>query len=351
MIFGLDYKAIGNYEKVVLEEHPNGWAGGGFVNLSGFRPSVGSISRLLNTGRCPLFRYDLTWSDDNHVYDSSFRRIVKRRAQEIKPVVSAHPNIKHFVNPVTEHKLRERDWLVFADIVEQVLGESVELVNVPMVGSGFVSRKYLNEYHGAEKSPRKGGRCAFSGDGTSLHDMFINPLLTNYVDALYFMGWIPQFNGNRKVGESDPRHKRIYWPTNKQMDAQIYILNNFDSSGKFPRHCIGKSVSDQAKNHAKPEGKDCKPVFLAELAAKIKPRRIIITADNGQTIATSRERQSWDDEKNHKQIGWRWYFDEWGMDISEKARRIQGGNGAGNVIADGKKIAEWDLAFRAGKQR
>jgi hypothetical protein len=351
MIKALDYKAIGNYEKVVLEEHPNGWGAGGFVNLSGFKPSIGSIDKLLDTGRCPLFRYDLTWSDKNHVYDSSFRRVVKARAQAIKPIVETHPNLKHFVNPVTEHKLKEREWLVFADIVEQVLGESVEIVNVPLVRSGFVSKKYLNEYHGEEKTPRTGGRYCFSADGTSLHDLFVKQFLAAYSEAVYFMGWIPQFNGNRKVGESDPRPNRIYWPTNKQMDALIYILNNIDGSGRFPRYCIGKSVSDQAKGHKVPVDKDCKPVFLAELPAKINAKKIVLKAANGQTIATSRDRMSWDDEANHKQIGWRWYFNEWGMDISAKARRLQDGVGGGWVIADGKRIAVWDLAFRAGKQR
>jgi hypothetical protein len=351
MILGLDYKAIGNFEKVVLQEHPNGWAAGGFSNLNGFKPGLNAIRHLLDTGRCPMFRYDLTWSDNNHVYDKSFRRIVEARAKEIKPIVFSHPNIKHFANPVTEHKLKERDWSVFADIVEQVLGQSVEIVNVPMAGSGFVSLKYLNEYHGAEKAPRRGGRYAFSADGTSLHDLLVGKLFRNYSDAVYLLGWISQFNGNRKVGESDPRNKRIYWPTNKQIDALIYPMIHEDGSGVILKGCTGKSSGDQAANHKVPEGKDCKPVFLAPLSAKLSPQNIILKAINGQTIATSQPRKSWDDEKLRKQIGWRWYFNEWGMDISEKARRIQNGNGGCIITANGRNIGVWDVAFRAGNER
>ena len=119
----------------------------------------------------------------------------------------------------------------------------------------------------------------------------------------------------------------------------------------FPKDCIGKSVSDQAKNHAKPEGKDCKPVFLIKLAKKIKPNRIILKAKNGQTIATSDPRLSWDDERLHKQLGWRYYFSkEWGMDIAEKAKRIQG-SGLCQVWADNVKIGEWNPAFRGGEDR
>lgn len=350
-IKGIDYKAIGNFERVVLDEHPNGWGAGGFVDLDGFKRSTGSIARLLDTGRCPLFRYDLSWSDKNHVYDSSFRRIVNDRARKVKPIVQAHPNILHFVNPVTEHKLKEKEWLVFADIVEQVLGSSVEIVNVPMVGSGFVSAKYLNEYHGAEKRPRKGGRFCFSGDGTSFHDLFIRELYANYANAVYILGWIPQLNGNRKVGESDPRAKRIYWPTSKQIDALIYPMINNDESGAIPKGCIGKSSGDQAKGHKVPIDKDCKPVFLAALSSRITAKRLTAVAENGQVVATSRERMSWDDERTKKHLGYRWYFNEWGMDISAKARRIQNGKGALKIVADGKQIALWDLAFRAGTQR
>lgn len=224
MFKGLDYKAIGNYEKVVIQEHPNGFIGGGFVNLEGFKKSVSSIDRLLDTGRCPGFRYDLTWSDNNHTYDSSFRAKVKKSAQLIKPIVDSHKSLIHWANPVTEHKLNEAQWLVFADIALQVLGNSVKLVNVPLP-QGFVSGRYLTEFHGP-REPRAGLKMCYSGDGTSSHDLFIKKLITAYenADAEYFMGWIPQLNGNRKVGESDPRPNRIYWPTNKQMDALIYIL-------------------------------------------------------------------------------------------------------------------------------
>lgn len=222
---GLDYKAIGNYEKVVLEEHPNGFGGGGFVNLDGFKKSVPSIDRLLDTGRCPLFRYDLAWND-NHKFDASYRAIVRANAKAIRPVISEHKNVLHFANPVTEHKLNERDWLVFADIVLQELGNSVTLVNVPLP-EGFVSKTYHNEFHGGRK-PRPGVKMCYSSDGISSHDLFIRDLWKAYeaMGAAYFFVWISQFNGNRKVGESDPRNRRIYWPTNKQMDAVIYLLNN-----------------------------------------------------------------------------------------------------------------------------
>lgn len=349
MIKGLDYKAIGNYERVVMEEHPNQWAGGGFPKLNGFKNGVGSIDKLLDSGRCPLFRYDLSWSDKNHTYDSSFRAIVKDVAKSIRPVVDSHPQVRHIANPVTEHKLKEKEWLIYVDIVEQILGNSIEIVNVPLHGSGFVSNKYLNEYHGADKSPR-GGRYAYSGDGTSFHDMIMRDVMSEFSEAEYLLGWIPQFNGNRKVGESDPRSQRIYYPTNKQFDALIFAMTNLGYSENFPKNCIGKSAGDQAKNHKTPQDKDCKPVFLAYLAANIRADHIVLKARNGQTVATSRARMSWDDESNHRQNGWRWYFNEWGMDISAKARRIQG-DGLCDIFANGKKIGVWDPAFRAGKGR
>lgn len=118
----------------------------------------------------------------------------------------------------------------------------------------------------------------------------------------------------------------------------------------FPKNCIGKSVSDQAKGHAKPEGKDNKPVFLIKLAAKLKPNRIILKARNGQTVSISSVCQRWDQENPHKQLGWRYYFPEWGMDIAEKAIRIQG-SGLCEVWADGKKIGEWNPAFRDGEEK
>lgn len=357
MKYSLDYLGGAKFKKVILEEHPEGWGAGFFTKVyedDSYRKVVwdaySAVSELAATGRAPFIRLAFSWSDDHNFKKSFFKKHVQEEAKRFKAIIVAYSGVKFYISPVHEHRLNEREWSEYAEIVKKELqGVSFELVNCPETRKGFVSKTLLNEYHGADKTPR-GGHCAFSHDGVNAVDTDMEEFKRNYSNSEYFMIWSCQMNGRRKADDNSIKRKdRKHYPVNKHIDSWIY-LHRECGKVSFPRDCIGKSHGDQALENTTPRGKDCKPVFLAELKAKISPNRIILKTRNGQTVATSTPRASWDDEKNRKQLGWRYYMAEWGYEIAEKARRIQG-DSVCDIFADGKKIGTWNPAFRAGKFR
>ncbi len=352
MRYGLDYLAGIKFRKVIMEEHPNGWGAGFFTRVmedDTYRKTVWDnlpiIQELAASKRAPFIRLAFAWRDD-HKFSSAQHSFVKSEAMRFKPIIESNSDITWYVSPVHEHQLNERDWNVFSKIVRDVLGDKVTIVNCPVAGKGFASKIELNEYHGADKKPR-GGRFGFSFDGSNIVDADVETYKKNYSNSEYFFIWNCQMNGRRKEDDKTKRKDRKFYPINKQIDSFIYLSRD-KGANNFPKDCIGKSHADQA--NYPPSGKDCKPVFLAYLKAKISPSRIILKARNGQTVSTSSSRASWSDEATKKQIGWRYYFSEWGFEIAGKAKRIQG-DSVCDLYADNKKIGTWNPAFRSGTFR
>jgi len=334
MNYGIDYKAAGNYSKVILDEHPNEWGAGGFTKIDGFIDSIPTFEKLIKTGRLTFIRYDLSWND-NHKYGSEYKSIVKREALRIRKLLT-YP-IKHYVNPVTEHELDERRWMEFAEIVNSALsGLNYELVNVPNGNKGFISSRYLNEFHGGTQKPR-GARYAFSFDGTNCVDANVEQYKANYCNAEYFMWWNCQCNGRMNVNDKTPRPRRKAYPTSNQIDSWIYLKNDKGET-KIPKDWIYKSHSDQ--HSAPPQGKDQKPVWV-----KLpKFKAIELRARNGQIISKAPYYGTYEGG------GHRYYHSEWGYLIAEKCKRIQK-DCLCEVWADGKKYGVINPAFRDGVYR
>ena len=345
MKWALDYKAAGKFQRVILEEHPEGWGAGGFTRLDGFGDALPTFQRLLATGRCPFIRFDLSW-DDRHQYGNRYLRVVRREARRVKKVIQASPvNIDYYVNPITEHQETEKTWMKYAEIVEQELSNvPFRLVNVPLVGRGFVSKRYLNEYHGADKKPR-GGRYAFSFDGTNCVDANVEAYKKAYKDAEYFMFWNCQMNGKKKQEEKSNRKDRRAYPISRQIDSWIY-LHNDKGKTSLPRGWIFKSHADQHTD--KPTGKDQMPIIIT--TPDVKPPFLELQADNGQVISRSSSPQPFNDKLTGKLLGWRYYFTDWGYLLAEKAIRIQG-DPVCSLVSGNKSYGLINPAFRDGKWR
>jgi len=352
MKFARDYLAGCKYRKEIRNEHPDQWGVGTFTKVmedDSYKKVVWDGMKLVewaaSDSRVPFIRLAFCWRDD-HTFKPDLIKFVESEAKRFKPIIEANQNKKWYVSPVHEHRLNESQWLQFTNACKSILGDLVTYVNTPETRKGFVSSNFLNEYHGADKTPR-GGKCAFSNDGSNVVDSDIESLKSAYKDSEYFMIWNCQDNGRKKQDDETKRKDRKFYTTATQTNSFEYLATDKGKTN-FPKDCIGKSHGDQA--NYPPSGKDCKPVFLAYLKAKINSSRIELKTRNGRTVATSTPRQSWDDELNHKQNGWRWYFMEWGFEIAEKAKRIQG-DAVCDIISNSKKIGTWNPAFRDGHWR
>ncbi|RTL03777.1 hypothetical protein EKK58_12000 [Candidatus Dependentiae bacterium] len=347
MKYLMDYLGGARFKKLIIEQHPMSYGAGFFSYVDGFGDSLPVVSALAAKG-CLLFRIHLCWKD-NHKFTRADLPFVAKEARRLKPIIARHSNVKWYVSPCCEHELSSDEWDAFADIVRRELsGVNYELVNSPNHNKGFVSKTILNEYHGAEKSPRRGsGRYAFSFDGTNIVDSDVELYKDNYEQAEYWGVWSSQMNGNRKIfkagdkrGEKDfiDRAKRVYFPTAKQLDSWIHLTTNSKSATRIPQGWIMKSHSDQ--HSITPSGKDQKPVWI--IPQKVK--EIVIKARNGQVIDTA---------KYYDRFiggGHRYYCTQWGYDLANKAKRIQG-DALCDIIFEGRKVGVINLAFRDGVYR
>jgi len=332
MNYGCDFLGGARYQKTVLSEQPRNFGFGVFAEVDGFGKAYKLIEQVAALG-VPFIRVQLMWKDDHNFRPSDIPTIEKR-VKQLVPIMNKYKNVRWFLSPCCEHNLSESQ---FEPFVQAILKNYLmcTVVNSPNYKKGFVSRKYLNEYHHEEK-PRSGGRYAFSFDGANQVDSDIESYKANYKDAEYFMLWNSQCNGRRNLEDKTPRPKRKFFPTPKQIDSWIYQTRD-RGVVNVPKG-IFKSHSDQ--HTVPPSGKDQKPVYI--ISQKVK--EIVLKADNGQTVGTLRYFGTFTGG------GYRYYASEWGMDLAIKATRIHG-KGVCNIFINGKKVGTINPAYRGGKFR
>lgn len=349
--FGVSALGGGRYPKL-LRDYPAGFGTCVFTSVSGFADGMEAVKEAVRSKK-PFIVTDLCW-DDNHVYGKKDYAHVEKECKRLLPIIKANPQIKWYVKPVTEHRLKQADWEPFAAIVNRVLkGLKYEIVNSPDFKAGFVHPKYVNEYHGKELKPRKGGRFAFHADGSNAFDIDIEALKAAYAGAEYFIFWCPQVNGNRKMFKlperPHPRPDRKHWVT-KELALALRYLANDRGLVSIPAGWIYKSNADQQEA---PNKRDCKPCWITPLGTK--PKVIEFRTTAGQVISRAPYADTFN-EKNKdgskgKVIGYRYYHeDALGFRLSEKARKLSG-SPVCFVFADGKRVGEVNPAFRAGPFR
>jgi hypothetical protein len=352
MIYGIAYLA-GRDKKEILANHPEGAAAQFFWKVLDEKDekivwdNEDLIKQFAERKLAPLIAVQMRWRDDHKFDVSKLISYLKKECPKLLKIVEANPSIDWNISIACEHELNERDWTKANDEAVKVFTNKVTYVNSPNVRKGFVSKKYLNEYHGAEQKPRSSYIHGFSFDGTNAVDSDVELYRKNYSKGKYFFFWVSQCNGNRKLTldpkEKKPRAQRIYYLVGNQIKS-LWALRLPKGKTKFPKNRIGKSHADQA--NMPPSGKDQKPVYLIELSARTAPRRIHLKLPNGTTVVTSSERADWSDERTKRKIGYRYYFPKWGFEISQKVN-----NAVLDIFEDGEKVGTWNIAFRDGKYR
>lgn len=350
--WGFDYKAAAKFEDVILAEHPEGFGAGGFVHVDGWPVSIPTFDKLLSSRRCPFLRLELAWADD-HRFTDKYLKVVETNARLARPLLEKYPQVDHYISVLTEHELDRASWLKFANVAQNVLsGTRYQLVNSPLP-RGFVHDALINEGHGIDLRPR-GKRFAFSHDGTNAVDSNMEGYKKTYEGCEYFLIWNSQMNGNRVIQERDengkpikiPREKRkFYLSAGPQFDSLVYLTRDCGAV-KIPKGWTIKSHSDQ--HSIPPEGRDCKPVIITPKGEKYD--EIVFKAKNGQVVAKAPYAGTYNEKPSMKVIGHRYYCTEWGYQISEKARRIQG-DPVVQIWVKGKRVGRCNLAFRGGSFR
>lgn len=301
MIYGLDFLGLPKFADLAFREHPEGWALGFFDNT--FGNALPAAERIIASGRAPLVRVQLIWSD-SHTFGDKDIKHVRKLCRKYQALKQKYPSVIFELSPFCEHNLKNPD--KYLDIVKQEAPDC-RPVNVP--DKGAFSRKHKNEVHHSSKIPP--GKYNFSYDGASAVDSDVIKDKERHSSADVFFFWVPQFNGRKTTKDTTPRPQRKAWPTSELIDSVIY-LHNKRGGAEMPKNYLNKSHAEQHVVPAEPRA--FKPVFIIPPKAP----RIELVADNGQVVAASSGPQPYEDGR------FRYYFPQYGYQIAEKAVRIQG---------------------------
>lgn len=339
-MYGIDYLGGAKYGKVILDEHPQGWAAGFFSNT--FGDCLPVVSSLVRTGRCPRIRLHLMWKDDHRFSESDIPAIVKE-AKRVLPVVKANPQIEWRISPCCEHNLPYGTIRKIFDAIVPVFGTLVVYVNSPM--GGALEPTCVNEFHGNKAQP-KGQRVDFSFDGNTAFDCDVEALKARFSSAETFYFWYAGCNGKLNDADKTPRPQREAYPTSKYIDSLIY-LHNGCGSVNIPSDWILKSHSD--RHETPPEARAGHPLIIAPASAG---NVITFKAMNSsQVIATCRKSDKYNEKRPGKPPRYIYRVnDDWGYLLSEKAKRISDDTRV-EIYCGNKKVGICNLAFRGGSFR
>lgn len=326
-MYGLDYLGLAKFADLATKEHPEGWAAGAFAVT--FGNALPAVDKLLATGRCPLFRVHLLWSDAHAFGDRDIPE-VRKLARQYELLKRKYPNVVMEISPFCEHNLNNPD--KYLDIVKQEAPSCVP-VNTPYKGA--ISRKYTNEVHGSHKAPR--GAYNYSWDGSSCVDGDVEKSKAAHAKAQVYFWWHPSFNGRKNANDITPRPERKSWPTSDLIDSVIY-LRNAAGEVRYRPNYLWKSHAD--RHETPPELRAYKPVLIMPDKAK----SVTLVADNGQVIATASPAQPFNDGR------FRYYWPDFGFKLAEKAVRIHNKPTA-KLMVDGRQMAVVNPAFRGGSFR
>lgn len=334
---GIDYLGGAKYAKVVLEEHPHGWAAGFFSNV--FGDALPVVERLLSTGRCPLVRLHLSWRDDHKQTAKDIPGVIKE-ARRCARIIDRYPNIRWLFSGGCENNWKQAEAIKVRDAVKAI-HPRIEYVHSPENPRNTIPG-CINEYHGKASRPAAGPFIfSFDSDVGGAEDSNVEAKKAAFGAGEVFFYWSPRCNGRWETNDKTPRPNRKGWPDGKLLDSLIYLRQERGAT-KLPANWIYKSHSENKGpgKGGKFDPRAEKPVFIVPP----KAREIQLRADNGQVVATLRYYGTYHDGRH------RYYASAWGFEIADKAKRIQGHPLCG-VFVNGKKIGVINPAYRDGSYR
>ena len=326
--WGIDQLGGAKYRDVIVRSHPDGFALGIFTQKEIFGDGYPVVDAALRVRKIPLVRYNLRWSDSHSFSRSDFPRILAEAKRGL-PVVNKYPNVECQFSGATEHQLNQRDAQALADAVLAVIPERCIYVNNPWTGRGaFIptTNRIINEVHGKEaRRPNIGGKYNFSFDGNDAFDVDVTPIKNRLPDSEVFFFWTSQNNGRRNAGDSTPRPKRTFWPTDKLLKAMAYLATE-QGAVSLPKNYLIKPKSDQ--HFVPPAPRELKPVFIfPNKSERIVLRCLgkIYTSSKGEPFVDGRRR---------------YYFPNFGYEMGGPCEVFQG-----------NKVGTANPGFRQGGDR
>lgn len=315
----------------MASSHPKGFAAAIFTNT--FGDASQAVKDLLKTGKVPLIKYNLRWSDSHKFTTADFPGIVNE-AKKYAAITEQFPNVECEFSGATEHQLNKKDAQDLANRVLAAIPARCKYTNEPWPPKGALldpAPRIKNELHGDKASLPSAGVYNWSGDGTDCFDINITTQKNKWRFADVFFFWTSQNNGRKNRNDSTLRPQRQAWPVPKLIQALAFLATD-QGLVKLAAHYLVKPKADQ-HNAPVPEARALKPVFILPLSRG----RTIELRYNGKVIIKSSPGEAFADGRT------RFYFSLFGFEIVAKAKAA-----VLDLFYGGKKLGTVNPGFRQG---
>lgn len=342
-MYGLDYLGGAKYVDVILREHPNGWAAGTFANT--FGDASRWVPRLLETGRCPRFRVHAVW-EDSHTYDSrKHDKIIVSEIRKWNAIKAKFLNVDIQFSPFCEHRMNRAQIARLIDICMMETAGVLKLVNAAEKGARLNRGDVIEEYHGSFQEGLTGHNHSFDGLNQVDADIVKSNRVHVNANTQYF--WHPRMNGRWNTKDVTPRPQRKGWADSKIIDSLIYQAQGKGNVSLPARWLLKSHAENHGPKNGVPDAKGDKCMIICP----VKASSVDLVAANGQVVERLSYLGTYDTKPKEPVQRYRYYSDEWGYQIADKAKRIQGGNPVVSVRVGGRIYGTVNPAFRENEYR
>lgn len=330
MIYGIDYIGTEGCKDAALKAHPRGWALGALAECDGWKNGYATINQLCEKKKIPAARIHLMWKDSHKFTQRDIQETVKR-AQRLAKVIRKHPKVCWYVSPWLEPDGVDKQ--LYSQVITAcriVLPDSVIMVTNSMNGvkvAGCISEGHHNWYRAGDE--------IFSFDGLECVDADMEKYQKNAKNAQLFFFWRYTFNG--KYGEKDKRKRaqRDSWPSVKDIRS-LRPYTKKKGKVRFPKGYIWKTHGERYAHYDQDENKAVlvSPKYHRKVQLRVKGKVIKELRGSGRE-------------------GSDYYYrtDMWGIDLAKLIKRTGKRNTTAGIFADGKRIGNVNVCWRAGTFR
>jgi hypothetical protein len=289
-------------------------------------PAFDLIEGLAQDGH-PILKGHALWDDDHEYGKPGDIELIKREARKLEAIARVNPEIEFIFSPFCEYAPLPKPIDYYLDICAIEAPHCLMLASPSKSLGGIPSKKYRNEYHGAELGGP--GPFQWSADGSSIFDIDL-PTILRQLEAAGCISaalWFPQENRKGKTKDKTPRPQRMIIPVQEQFELMLYQLTPRGRQARLDPAWTYKVSADQSPKTASPVGEDCKPVLVGPANAKYAKAELLLA--NGKVIATMPWTEEQREEVNGAPVGkvigqlYRMANNEWGHKLAARVAKLQ----------------------------
>lgn len=350
MKLGADYLGGHNFRKAMLRAHPQGWAGGIFLDTFGY--ALTTVEAMCASGKFSEIVVQMARFDNSHKYPiRTLMPFIEREARKLEAISQKYPKTVLMLSPFCEHNHAESAIVPVLNRIKQL---APSCLPVNSIWQGQPARGFITEIHlpNGRNLPRPpSGEFTISadgygGDGTGdWCDADIPAILQRYSKARHVRWW--NFRMNGKFGHKDTAavNARKHWPGEKYLRGHHAQMDNREGTVTWPTNALMKPFSD---DHGQPEPtKDNKLMCILP----VRMNKVDVLDSRGTVIDVMNiPRPPLDPNHSGEPKGYRFYSTKYAYEVGNIAQKNTGSRLV-QIRAGSKMFPLTDVDLRSGRFR